>query len=176
MKQITFLLFLMLGWQINTMGQSFHRDAFGDQHNTATGWMTNKGQVLGTNMLPAVDLHAYTDGYGMGIWLMNKSSFKLSKTVHDTIPGNNDTTFCVSLKAAGPNARGVSPQAYLPLPGHANFYYPHTGTSAEHVLAHHRLVYWSVWDSISLQFYTSRGGPKLSIVCEPGSDPSEILL
>lgn len=150
-------------------------DAFGDQHNTATGWIPNVGQLLGTDMVPTNEVIAYTDGYGMRIWLMDKSTFRLSRTVTDTIPGTNDTTFCVSVAAAG-NARSLPPTPYRELPGRANFYYPHTGTNAEEVTCYHREVYPDVWPDISMHFYTSRGGPKLAFVCQPGSDPSEILL
>ena len=159
-----------------TQAQEFHPDAFGDRHNTATGWVHNVGQKLATDLEPARGLHAYTNGYGMQMWLLERSSFKLSKTVRDTVPFSNDTTFCVSITAAGQGASGVDPEPYLPLPGLLNFYYPHTGTAAEYVRSYHRWVYWNVWGSISMHFYTSRGGPKLAFVCPPGSDPATILL
>lgn len=176
MKNEFVLLSLSLFAGFQSYAQTESKDAYGDQHNTATGWIQNKGQKLNTSLTKADGLAAYADGYGMDIWLMKKGKFKLSKTLNSPVAGQNDTTFCVSLEAVGTAAHTPDPVATRPLPGLTNFYYPHTDSLTEDVLSYHREIYWGAWTHISMQFYTSRVGPKLALVCEPGSDPNNIKL
>lgn len=70
MKRSLFSFGLAYLLTLNSAAQTFYKDLFNDQHNTSTGWVTHRGQKLGTDMERPERLEAYGEDYGwtFGSW------------------------------------------------------------------------------------------------------------
>jgi hypothetical protein len=153
------------------------KDFYGEDYSPTVGYRSNAGQIIATDGDQVPGITHVSEGTAIKTyhWAIGRTSFVMAKRdTSNTAP--EDTLYRVDMNMIGETAQTPTIQQYDQAPGHTNYYFPWTGTSAEGVKAFRMLVNEDVYPGIDLEFYSGSGGQKMAFVCWPGSDPGNIRL
>ncbi|MBK9274858.1 MAG: SBBP repeat-containing protein [Flavobacteriales bacterium] len=151
-------------------------DFFGDTVGNA--WYTlNAGQLLNDDGSVNEDVIAYTGGTLPRVYVQTGTRSRFVLAQRDTSASTPDTLRSVELALVGESANEE------PIIGHAaelpwvqNFYFPWCTSATTGLHPKGRIIKKEVYPKIDQHFYGGRSGPKMAFVCQPGSEPGQIIL
>ncbi|MCC7187034.1 MAG: hypothetical protein IT185_12370, partial [Acidobacteria bacterium] len=164
------------GREVLTVKYARHTLVLPSDEGVTAPFVENRGQVLNTDLEPEDDIRYYTRQMYPNVYIFdNQLSYVFAHV--DTVPTSTDTMARIDLTFTGlqPNREGVAVglerQAY-----HHNYYLGHIPEGRERVALENKVLQPSIYQNIDALYGQGPDGLFIRLICQPGSDPSEIRL
>lgn len=175
--RLTAILALSIFFAVDGVQAAIYADYYsGEDEQSTIGFFANLGQIHAPNGDPVSDVHYYSMGAYLRAYLLGDSRVNLVLHQDDQDSTTADPYYNLGFRPVGEQAAAVDPQAFVHKGYFQKFYLPGTAPNGISAEAFNRVHYAGIYPGIDMQFYGSRSGQKISFVCAPGSDPTQIRL
>ncbi|QQR85061.1 MAG: T9SS type A sorting domain-containing protein [Flavobacteriales bacterium] len=148
-----------------------------DMLNPTMVYRYNAGQIMDTNGDPVTEAKAKSEGLEFTVWPCIESSLAYSwGSKSNPALAFPDLLHKITMTPWGETAQYVDPTFDAVQPGVHNYYTAGTGTGITGVQSYGTVTYRDYFPDIDLLLYSGGGGPKMAIICHPGSDPDNVVL
>ena len=174
----TILAFICTGLfgSIDVLAQTIYPDGHGEDYNRTIGYWAEHGQTVYANGNPFTTLQYYTDGCMPAAYMQRDGLVSFVVVEGDGTHTTQQTFHKLNLRMVGESAQYPDATPYVVQDYVQNYYFAHCTPGVEQVEGYYRIIYEDIYPGIDWHFYSGSMGQKTAIVCEPGSDPNNILM